>query len=364
MDISVLDKNFEVIAVLDSYESFLWTDRYAKEGQCELYTAVTDQMLQFPVKDNYLQIKESDHTMIIEDITIENAFDSGSKIKIVGRSLESILSRRILWGKKKYGGNLQNIIHTVLNENIISPTNADRKIPNFVFQETNDPSIVNLSVEEEEYNGTDLLEFIAKLCEKQDIGFKIILNEQNQFVFSLYNGTDRSYKQDILPWVAFRPDFENVVKSNYADIMSEGKNFALIIGQKDVETKDGEGHKTTIQQDVYRTIGSAKGLTRRELFVSDSEHKDKDMSDDVFAAKLDQKATEQLKEHKEKKTFDGEYDTSRMFKYNKDFFLGDIVQVANEYGMEDAARVTEFTWSHSSDGLKAYPVFTAKNTIE
>ena len=38
---------------------------------------------------------------------------------------------------------------------------------------------------------------------------------------------------------------------------------------------------------------------------------------------------------------------------------GDVVQVANEYGMEDAARVTEFIWSQSSSELKNYPTFKA-----
>lgn len=40
-----------------------------------------------------------------------------------------------------------------------------------------------------------------------------------------------------------------------------------------------------------------------------------------------------------------------------DFFLGDMVQIVNEYGIEGKARVTEFIRSQSKEGLDSYPTF-------
>ena len=85
------------------------------------------------------------------------------------------------------------------------------------------------------------------------------------------------------------------------------------------------------------------------------------MSLDDFYRKLDQDASASLSERKVKKKFDGECETERMFKYDRDFFLGDICQVANEYGFETPSRVSEYMWSVSSGGVKNYPTFTAIN---
>ena len=50
-----------------------------------------------------------------------------------------------------------------------------------------------------------------------------------------------------------------------------------------------------------------------------------------------------------------------MFKYGIDFFMGDIVQFANEYGHESKVRVIEMVRSEDEDGCSAYPTFETVN---
>jgi hypothetical protein len=45
------------------------------------------------------------------------------------------------------------------------------------------------------------------------------------------------------------------------------------------------------------------------------------------------------------------------FMYGRDFFLGDIVQAKNEYGIEGAMRVTQFLISEDISGHRVYPTF-------
>ena len=60
-----------------------------------------------------------------------------------------------------------------------------------------------------------------------------------------------------------------------------------------------------------------------------------------------------------KNEFEGEVDSaSTIFKYGRDFFIGDIVQIRNEFGMEAQARIKEFIRSCDSTGYKEYPTFT------
>ena len=54
---------------------------------------------------------------------------------------------------------------------------------------------------------------------------------------------------------------------------------------------------------------------------------------------------------------EGEVEVTRLFKYGEDFFIGDIVQIANEYGNEGSAYISELVISNSEEGLSIYPTF-------
>ena len=132
MDVTILNTNLDAVSIVDTYESFIWTDRYYAYGDFELYEAMREGLLDYIKQDYYLQSKESEHVMIVEKIQITSDTEDGNHVTVTGRSLESILDRRIVWGQKLLSGNLQNGIKTLLNENVISPSDSNRKIPNFI----------------------------------------------------------------------------------------------------------------------------------------------------------------------------------------------------------------------------------------
>ena len=348
MNITVLNQDFMPIYIFDRYESLLWVDRFNQAGSFEIYTLITDDILKYMVKDNYLVNNDSDHIMIIEDFSIESNVETGDHIKIIGRSLESILDRRIVWTQTDLDGNLQNGIRTLLTNAIISPSIAARQISNFIFEESRDTSITTLTMDNQ-YTGDNLLEVIETLCDTNKIGYRILLDDQNRFVFSLYNGIDKSYRQSALPYVVFRPTFDNIINSNYREENSKAKTVTLVAGEG-----EGASRKT-------RTVGTGTGLLRRELYTDARDIRKEDgWSTAKYNSILDKRGTEKLAEaNKDIKTFDGKCDTSRMFVFKKDFDIGDIVQIANEYGMESPARITEFTWSYSTSGFETYPTFVA-----
>ena len=176
MDVTILNTNLDAVSIVDTYESFIWTDRYYAYGDFELYEAMREGLLDYIKQDYYLQSKESEHVMIVEKIQITSDTEDGNHVTVTGRSLESILDRRIVWGQKLLSGNLQNGIKTLLNENVISPSDSNRKIPNFIFKESTDPAITKLKLEAQ-YTGDNLYDVIQKICEEQGIGFKITLND-------------------------------------------------------------------------------------------------------------------------------------------------------------------------------------------
>lgn len=349
MDLTVLNTNLDDIAPVDTYESFIWTDRYYSYGDFELYTAISKDVFNYIKQDYYLKNRDSEHVMIIEKLLISSDAEDGNRITVSGRSLESILDRRIVWGQKTLSGNLQNGIKTLLDENIISPLDNSRKIDNFIFEASTDPAITGLTIDAQ-YTGDNLYDVIQKICEEKNIGFKVTLNDNKQFVFKLYSGTDRSYAQTAVPYVVFSPNFENIINSNYVESKSSLKNITLIGGE-------GEGASRR-----YTTVGSGSGLNRREVFT-DARDISSDVGDGViltnaeYTAKLQQRGKEKLIENPEVISFEGQVETTLMFKYGEDFFNGDVVQIANEYGHETKARILEIVMSEDEEGISVYPTF-------
>ena len=368
MNIQVLNQNFEIVAVISEYESFIWTDRYNKPGDFELYSPIDSDTLQYLVRDNYIRLDTSDHLMIIEDIIYQSDVDSsGSHVQVKGRSLESILDRRIIWGKKDVSGNMQDVVIDILNDCIINPEMDERKIDNFIFERNVDTKIEEITVTNQ-YDGTNLLSIIEDIAEEYDIGWKIILNDNNQFVFSFYLGVDRSYDQSENPYVVFSPEYEDIINSTYTEEGNKLKNVVLVAGDYNATNYDvSDGNLSMSEREpVYRVIGTTEGLQRRETYTKESGVKqDEGMSYEEYLAKLDQVGTEELIKNRIEKKFDGQYETNLVFKYGTDFFIGDSVEVADQFGNRASSKVIEFIWSNNvSGGEEAYPTFRTNDITE
>lgn len=349
MDVYVLNQQFQTVSIIDAYESLIWTDRYSGYGDFEIYAPFSLELLQKVRQDYYLIVNSSEHVMIIEGLDIESNTETGNRLRITGRSLESILDRRIIWQQTSYTGNLQNAIQNMLNASIISPAIADRRIDNFVFEASTDTRITSLTIEEE-HTGDNLYDVIKALCDSNYIGYKITLNDDNQFVFKLYMGEDRSYDQMINPHVTFSSDYDNILNSNYVDSTEPMKNVTLVAGED------------SGQQRVTVIVGSGSGLTRRELFTDARDIQSEKVTN--YQEALRQRGIKNLLENSRTVAFEGEVDATRLFIYGEDFYMGDIVQISNEYGIEGAARVVEFIRSEDSSGVKQYPTFEAIQDID
>lgn len=352
MEFLILDENLNASSVLDTYESILWTDRYNKCGDFEIYTSMSDTVLSRIKQDYYIWTRDSEHVMIVEDIQITSDAEDGNNLIVVGRSLESVLDRRIIWKQTVLSGNFQNGIKKLLDENVISPTDESRKINNFIFVESTDPAVTSLTLEAQ-FTGDNLYEAICDLCASKDIGFKITLTDDGKFAFQLYAGADRTYDQLINPHVVFSPSFENIINSNYLESKKSLKTVTLVAGEG-----EGSDRKT---KEVAISSGGGSGLGRRELYTDardiSSTTDNGTLTEAEYNSQLEQRGKEKLADNTVTKTFEGEMETSKMFVYGEDFFMGDMVQIVNEFGIEAKARVVEMIHSQDENGIDFYPTF-------
>ena len=350
MEVWILDTNFSSVSVLDTFESLIWTDRYREYGDFEIFAFPTSQLINDAKDDFYLYNPASEHTMIIEHHEVTTDIEEGPRFIVTGRSLESLLTRRIVWNQTTISGSLQNGIKKLITENFISPEVPERKITNFVFVDSTDPEITKLT-HEQQYTGDIIYDVIVDLCNTYDIGFKITLNiDKKRFEFSLYKGKDRSYAQETNPYVIFSPNYENIINSDYTHSIKDYKNVTRI---------GGEGVGIDRKMTAY---GNASGLNRREIFTDarDISSKTDDgevLSDQDYLNLLQQRGKENLSEYAVKEGFEGEVEASKMFIYGRDFFLGDCVQVQNEFGMSGTSLVSEIVFSQDKDGESVFPTF-------
>lgn len=351
MDLYVLNENFETTDIIDSFESLIWMERYSEYGDFELYlNANADNIRKLKI-DYYLWRQDSTYLMIIEELKTESDVENGNHLTVKGRTLESLLLRRICWSTVSLDGYLPGQMKKIFDQNIISPSDTKRKFPNFVFEIPTDERITTLQVRMQ-FTGETVYDAVKKICDEFKLGFRIILNDLKQLVFQVYMGIDRSYAQNKNPYVVFSPNFDNIINSDYYQSTLDINTLALVAGEG-----EGSARKTLI---VGNTENS--GFHRRELYVdardlSSTDSNGNPISTDAYNAKLKQRGNEKLAEHKEEKTFEGQVETTQMYRYGEHFFMGDIVQIENEYNMEARTRIIEYIRSESDGGVESYPTF-------
>ena len=264
MDIFVLNDNFEKIAIVDNYESLIWTKRYNEVSGLDLKVEATTENIRL-FKRGYFIIREDDDTVFrIEAIELDTSIEEGDYLIIGGYSAEHILSQRIIWTQVNFnpstGNTVERYIRILIDKNIINPVvwNPDtkkeepmppRRIPNFHLKELR--GFEETIAQQVTYD--NLEEKIQELCQTYEYGWKVTLEDGNLY-FDLYKGVDHS--EDSSQPIIFSPSNENLATSKYTSDFSEYKNCALVAGK-------GEGLLRSV-----RTIGgNLEGLKRYEMYV-------------------------------------------------------------------------------------------------
>lgn len=338
MILYVLDKEYGMIGdPIDTWTTAMWYRRYNEAGEMSLYLPASFAMKQKEslVRKNYVTNPAMpDHFCIIEALESTEDPEDGDILVITGRSLESILSRRVI-GKpiSVSNANFQDTIQQILNENVISPSDSERKIEGFIFTKSEDPAITELTISQEWKEG-NVYDVIVAACNDKQVGFRVKPHGAGGFEFELYAGVDYSYAQDERPWVVFSQEYENLGKTTGIESDKAYKNVVLVRSDdSSVWVKGKSGPFTGL--DRYETTLSGYG----------------------DAAAMKTKGEEELSKYEIEEVYSGEVDARRQYELGRDFQLGDIVQFVNKYGIEKQLRIIEVIHSHDKDGDLITPTF-------
>lgn len=341
MDIYVLNKSLEKIGIIDEYTSLIWTKRYYTAGDFELYVPASVALFELLQEDFYLQRTDDDRAMIIETIQLQTDAEEGNYIIVSGRSVESILARRVIWNQTILNDTVENAIRQVITENCISPADTARKIYGL---ELAAPSGFGEALQQQT-RGDVISEWLETVCRTYGYGWKITTND-GRFIFSIFKGADRTYGNAAgNPFVVFSPDFDNLINSNYMKDKQNYKNAALILGEG-----EGTARKSAV-------VGTAEGLERYEIYVDarDISSNNGAISEGEYNNLLSERGKQSIAEQAITTAFDGEIDANGVYTYKKDFDIGDIVQIKNDYGIEAKSRIVEIIENDDESGRHFVP---------
>jgi hypothetical protein len=356
MDLRVLNASFVMQGILDDVESFIWTEKYYEYGEFEIYVNFSPYFFDLLKKDYYIVNSDSSRVMIIESIEIKSNPETGNKLVVKGRSLESILDRRIILRQIILDGSLQDGVGIILDKEVIDGIFPERNFPNFIFTPSTDPLVTTPTLKSQYYMD-NLYDVIRSICEESGLGFKITLTPTNQFNFELYSGSDRSYTQVLNPYIVFSPNFDNLIKSDYLTSGRYRKTYVFVAGVGGLEAWNQNFYGPWAQA----FTGVETGLDRREMFLDASyipktyEDTGIEIPDADYVDQLHQRGVEELSRNIDFTVFDAQIDLSRTYEYGSDFFLGDIIQYVDEYGHVGRTRITEMTFSVNLSGNTIYP---------
>ena len=392
--------SYERIGVIDEAESVLWNPKYNDIGSAEIYAPCDASYLDLLRRGNYLYRDEDEMFCKIEQMEITTDAESGDYIVATAVDISNILSGRIIRDGFAFSGKVVNLIKKVLVDNVVSPSVEKRKIPRFRIDESNFAEFtdtIDTTVDNE-----DIGLLIVATCKAYNYGFKTVYDEvKGELVFKLYKGKNKA-STDSEEYVEFSPSFANIISSNYKEDESFYKNivyvsyistdeqvYLLSMHEEDAEPQgeerreifiDGTGTSRDVTLEVlkelwgdvkrnpatqgsettgYYYIDSNTKIATFELTTKDGETTEKITAEDNTYLKLIRVlGSNVLKERIRTMSFSGEVDTVDSYEYKKDYSLGDIVRVKNEYGLEAEARIVEIMESEDADnGYVCEPKF-------
>lgn len=403
--------DFTLKAAIDVYDSLVWTDAYCGYGDFEL-------KIQNKIANNYgikvgdyLQCFISNKVMIVEGMSLDYGSQNEVTVTYKGRSLESILLRRIMRREDlpKIVPQIDNgqyvpaeirslwdSIEYILERTIVQNSNTDghaglssdpRGINSLGYvipdeEEFTDPSTPYLN-----FDGATVYDYICSVLSYFGYGFSISFNNigvidnsnssinNRKMMFSLYNGKKRTFNQIENERVYFSTDDDSTFKMDTSVDMENYSNVALVVGphpcaviyDENEEKQLVEVSSVRYTTDIYNAVS---GLDRYEMFVDCSNVPNSDTSrsipysEDYIIAQMRFNAIQAVKGRMSANIkYDPSVDFDPYKEYGVHYYLGDICNALDDFGNITIVRVDSFSHSIDTNGYKGYPHFGSISPI-
>ena len=331
---------FESAGEVNQFDSLIWPDKFNGYASFELYAPITDENAECFKKGNIIWCG-GDNAAIIEIVKSSIDDDGTKKFNVKGRTLEELLTRRIIWGTYNASNkDASTVMYEMVTQNCISPSNQSRKIP---YLECADDRHIGGKISIQK-TGSEVYDAVESVASGADLGFNILFKpKEKKLVFEVVAGVDRTVNQSSVDPVEFSTDLEDILSSSYYSNSQDEKNVAFVHGEG-----EGTERKSQISGD-----NSLIGFTRKELYVDARDLQSESTNEDgtkttltpsEYDAALINRGDDKLAEHDVTETFEAQIRVfgDVQYEFGKDYNKGDKVTVRDkELGVIVSARITE-----------------------
>lgn len=368
MELYTLDGLLRRSELIEGYESYIWTERYAEVGELQVKIPSTLQNRRLLKSGTYVGLSESNRVMQIETVA-DVKDDSGSdRLDITGKEISSVFYNRI--SKVGTGGSKPNTwTYTAKASNTIRAlfdfacrngiADLNDRLP--LLETGSLYPAGNLAEDTTEYtierDITSLYVAIKEIADVWDLGFRLYKGmDTGKLYFDVYKGNDRTSSQTVFPAVIFSQELDTLQNVSSLNSISNSKNVAEVRNDRMALKVFAEGYDDSVS-----------GFERRVLLVKDTINTGTAVQTDAQRkAMLDsmlQQGKEALAKSRTVNAFDGEITQSSPYKYTRDYELGDLLEMRSKEGT-NKMMVTEQIFAADTTGEKAYPTLSVKSFIE
>lgn len=421
IDIYVLDGNLNAIGVIDSYRSLIWSERYVDIGDCELYLPADANNIDLLKKDRYLYRDSDHMVCRIDYVEITTDSEEGNYLIVKGSDTKKLCDQRIITKTMFCKGSVELFLRKMITDTIINPSDSVRKMKktngnNLVSLETATGLTEKMDCQ---VTWDNVGQKIREICETFGFGYRFLLTS-GLLQVSIYKGTDRrnsvifSDAYENLSSTDYIDDKTNM--GNTAVVGGEGqgsKRTVVTLGtysginrfeifqdsdaiSRSVTYQDLTGTYTdgTVVSDngtYYYQVpsldaptydsnhlawlqtnypgGSLVTVDGQEFWrianvniasvvgASPDNNSTATLLDIVYLSSLLSSGADARSEYGEQIIFEGKVIPDITFIYGTDYYLGDIVTVENEYGIQNPARITEVIEVLDENGYSVEPTF-------
>lgn len=346
------------VGIIEKFQSCIWNPMYYGQGAFEMTVPATPeyvdllQIYRLLVRDEDESLEDDRVTyrnvMVINHLNYSTDDDGGKIIKVSGVSLKSyILGSRVINGYFWLSGNAEEEIYEVAKEQL---GNGDavwyRQWPGF----TTAPLKGLTGQTDIQLFGENLAEWMEETCKEHHYGWDLYIHGRD-FVFELYKGTDRTESQsDVLP-VIFSKENDNLISSELdIDYTYHATNAMVVSSAEDSIT----GYRIFVTTPFPLETPEIRD-DRFEIFI-DSSIADNEAGSSLYTA-LNAEGLQEIAQRK-LVSFTAEIVPDGIYKINRDYFMGDVVEVITEYGIRAKARIIDIIYSTDENGTSTVPTFS------
>jgi len=355
MEIYILDSLYRRITVVDTWVSFIWTERYSATGDFQLVVNSTLANRNLFIKGTKLAMSSSYRVMTVE--TAQDALDEqGNRLlTITGPSLESVLTQRLARGALDDSTSdpqwvltgtpveiANQMFHDVCVEGLLDPGDIIAGVTEASIFPADTvpppPDEIEYSVDPQ-----TLYDAEVALCNQYLLGFRLVRDISSGLLYwDVYSGSNRTSHQTALPAVVFSEEFDNLQNVTELSSVATYKNVAYVITPV--------GCAIVYADNVDPAIA---GFDRRVLIVTNTDITDTDPP--TALAQMMALGTQQLALNRQTAAFDGAISQTSKYVYGIDYNLGDLIEYRNSDGVSNTMQVTEQIFSSDNTGVKSYP---------